>query len=151
MTDWADHLKKFKKSNPDVTHVEALKEAKKTYKSKDKGKSSEKKSKNNSSFIPHGARPRNLNKANRLYREVVMKDTQLQIVGKLPKELRGNSILSVKDSVKRTQMLEDKQRERKLSELSDIVPDVPEEAKTMNSKQLRELIHKIKNPMEETV
>ena len=143
MTDWADHLKKFKKSNPDISHVDALKEAKKTYKTKSKGKSSETKSKSNSFHVPRGARPRNSLKLNKLGRNIAIQETMLDVQKKLPTEMR-TPILKTIDPVQRRVKAEQKQQERKLDQLSGIVGEVPEDAKTMNSNQLRQLITQIK-------
>ena len=139
MTDWADHLKKFKKKNPDVSHVEALKQAKETYKPKGKGKSSEPKAKDNNLHLPRGLRPRNVSKANRLARDIAVKETMLDVQKKLPRDMR-RPILKVIDPGARKINLEVKQKERKLNELEELVDDVPEEAKGMNANQLRRLI-----------
>ena len=144
MTEWTDHLEKFKKKNPSVSHLEALKQAKQTYKPKGKGKSQKPKPKSESHHIPTGARPRGIGKSNRLARGIALKETQLEIQSKLPTEMRGTKILKTVNSTRRTLAIDKKQQERKLNELSEIVETVPEEAKSMTPNELRQLISSIK-------
>ena len=152
MTDWTDHLEKFKKKNPSVSHLEALKQAKETYKPKSKSKSQKPKSKTESLHIPTGARPRGIQKGNRLYRKVMMQETQLEIQGKLPKDMRGGKILKTVDPVRRTIALDAKQTERKMNELTELVGETAaKEAQGMSPNELRAVIYRVKNPIEETV